>query len=716
MREVLGRVRSLFGACVIALGVILPIGVSRASADDSFTDIGVFQPSSININGVIAGYTSVNNINKATLWSSANGFTDLSTQLGSNITGSQALGINDNGEVVGSIQSSDGTLHAFVWTSVGGVISLGTLGGNSSTAYAVNNQGVVVGDSKKADGKTDAFMWTPSTGMVDLGNLGNDSSAVAVNNSGEIVGDSFIGNGPVEHAFMWTPSTGMVDLGSLPGANNTSWASDINDSGEIVGGSQNGISNSQTGNIENTSVYWTTDGVIHDIGDMQVQGFTTSQANGINNSGEITGTVQSINNGFYYSQPFTWAMATGSVILPAYQGNFGSVNNGIITFQNKEIANAAAINDNGTITGTSLQTLNAAPRALIWGSAAASATPSGLAAASPTQSPSLTWNSVQDATSYNIYRDGINIASSATNSYVDTTSPEGSHSYYVTAVISSTESSPSNTISVLVDRTAPTVGSAAWSANPLAIGSNSNLTVPASDPSSGVARGEYYLGTTDPGQGSGTSMAYSSGNLTASFGSSLTSGIYQVNIRAVDNAGNWSAVTTDYLVVYNPASGGISGHSNTMLPAYGTDVLPGLIQSGQTDAASFALTTKYDNSGNITSNSKLKFTYSTGSNCNKASQATNCHSLTLDSTSIAWLVISGTNNSQGTIQGTATLTVDGVTTSNPFKLAGIDGALLNPQTNDTFTIQIFAPGASPNTATPMYHMSVNIVKGSIKIS
>lgn len=79
-------------------------------------------------------------------------------------------------------------------------------------------------------------------------------------------------------------------------------------------------------------------------------------------------------------------------------------------------------------------------------------------------------------------------------------------------------------------------------------------------------------------------------------------------------------------------------------------------------------------------------------------------------------MIDGSNNSQGTAQGIATLTIDGVTTSNAFRLVGLDGALPSPQTSDSIAIEIFAPGDDPNTASPLYHISDTITKGSIKIS
>src|SRR5947207_4028599 len=74
-------------------------------------------------------------------------------------------------------------------------VDLGTLGGTTSSASAVNASGQVVGESSSGDGIR-AFSWTAAGGMVDLGTLGGDSVAFAVNASGQVVGHS--GDDPVQ--------------------------------------------------------------------------------------------------------------------------------------------------------------------------------------------------------------------------------------------------------------------------------------------------------------------------------------------------------------------------------------------------------------------------------------------------------------------------------------------------------------------------------------
>jgi len=59
--------------------------------------------------------------------------------------------------------------------------------------------------------------------------------------------------------------------------------------------------------------------------------------------------------------------------------------------------------------------------------------PTNLTVASPTQHPSLNWNAVSGASSYNIYREGVNIGSTGDTNYLDSAAPEGTFHYYVTA-------------------------------------------------------------------------------------------------------------------------------------------------------------------------------------------------------------------------------------------------------------------------------------------
>jgi hypothetical protein len=260
--------------------------------------------------------------------------------------------------------------------------------------------------------------------------------------------------------------------------------------------------------------------------------------------------------------------------------------------------------------------------------------PTNLTAPTPTnKAPALTWNSVTNAAYYNIYRNGADIGSSTTTSFIDNNAAQGSNTYSVIAVsLNGIESSPSATITVVYDTTSPTitytvspvansagwnntavtviftcsdngtgvgiasctapvtlstngnnqtvtgttvdnagntasvttrsinidtsvpmVGTPTWSQNPIVAGSTTTLTATATSAAnlSPVVVGEYYLGSSDPGQGHGMPLSYgsSTGNLTATLGSNLSPGTYQVNVRAETAAGVWSNTVPTSLVV-----------------------------------------------------------------------------------------------------------------------------------------------------------------------
>lgn len=153
--------------------------------------------------------------------------TDLGTLGG---TYSEAVAINEPGQVIGNSQTTKGFGHAFIWES-GRIRDLGTLGGHVTTALAVNGRGQVVGWSDTRAGKEHAFLWTQGK-MRDLGTLGGTrSDALAINERQQVVGWAETKSGAV-HAFLWQKGR-MRDLGTLGGRQSEALA--INEHGQIVG-------------------------------------------------------------------------------------------------------------------------------------------------------------------------------------------------------------------------------------------------------------------------------------------------------------------------------------------------------------------------------------------------------------------------------------------------------------------------------------------------
>lgn len=145
---------------------------------------------------------------------------------------SQAIGINDAGQIVGVSALQDKTRHAFLFRQ-GKLTDLGTLpGGGYSTANSINRRGVIVGAAETAAHLIHAVMWS-SNKVQDLGTLqrGMRSRAIGLNNENEIVGFSEAEAEEI-HGFLYA-NGGMRDLGSL--GNDPVRANAINDHGQIVG-------------------------------------------------------------------------------------------------------------------------------------------------------------------------------------------------------------------------------------------------------------------------------------------------------------------------------------------------------------------------------------------------------------------------------------------------------------------------------------------------
>ncbi len=528
---------------------------------------------------------------RAVTWTPASGPVELQTP---QFIRTDVFGMNNKGDIVGS--AGNGFAHAYLWPASGGSpIDIGSLGGKfGAYGRAINENGEVVGSMADPSNATHAFIWTQSGGVQLIGKLPGAyaSYAMDVNDAGVVVGFNTYNNGSGDRAYMWTPTGGMVDLGSGD-------AFAINDNGIIVGSDGN------------SSVYWTLDGQVHDIGE-------AGTATAINKHNQIIG-----QNGF---GSYIWSPQNGTQDLPGYTDIYTPA--------------ATGINNNGKIVGSEQNpySSNGAGDTLFWQTSVPDGlpAPTNLTAQSPTtQAPELSWDSVDGAESYNIYRNGVMIDSSTTNSYTDTMAPNGTNTYTVAAVNFDTgEGHQSNSINVVVNRPAPTitytvtptpnnngwnntgvtvtfscsdeaggsgiascsppmtessdgtytlegsatdnagntstvdvtvnvdqsspmVGMLSWSDNPIIENHNTTLTVPAMAAAnhSPITGGEYYIGTNDPGQGNGTAMSYDSNTskLTATFGSTLAPGTYEVSARSQNAAGTWSSVVTDTLVVNSTA-------------------------------------------------------------------------------------------------------------------------------------------------------------------
>jgi len=144
---------------------------------------------------------------------------------------SQACGINDSRKVAGYAWAGTPLdSMAFIW---GAMTSLGTLGGDVSSAYGINNNGHVVGRAEDAYGSHHAFLHDGAT-MIDLGTLPccGESAAYDINDAEQVIGTCSTGTGET-HAFIWQDD--VMDYVADP-EGPYSWAHGINDLGQVVGG------------------------------------------------------------------------------------------------------------------------------------------------------------------------------------------------------------------------------------------------------------------------------------------------------------------------------------------------------------------------------------------------------------------------------------------------------------------------------------------------
>jgi len=270
-------------ACLVAvLGAIITTSAVVASANGySVTNIGNFSPKAINNSGqVVVSYNS--------------GFGYLSylfsngtlTEIGNTANGFYAQGLNNSGQVVGVQGNNDGHFSAAVLSN-GIISSLGTLYGPfsimSSQAFGINDFGQAIGSAEvgfpitECNGSTvHAVLFTNGT-VTDLGSLGkcNPSQAYSINNSGQAVGMAYYANGDQRAALF---SNGVVtDLGTLGGSQSFAWS--INDSGQVVGAA------ATNGNAPLHAALFS-NGTVTDLGALEGG---SSEAYSINNNGQVVG-------------------------------------------------------------------------------------------------------------------------------------------------------------------------------------------------------------------------------------------------------------------------------------------------------------------------------------------------------------------------------------------------------------------------------------------
>jgi probable HAF family extracellular repeat protein len=276
--------RRLFILCASAL-VVLPLA-GCAAPKYSVTVVGAAGSSAtgINASGTVIGDFPIAG-NTHGFVNVAGVITDLGTLGGAN---SHAAGINNAGKIVGSSTNAAGNTRAFLYVA-GVMTDLGTLGGPGSRAAAINNRDDIVGsaDIPTAPGSySSAFLKRSGALMQDLGrfevpNTEGGSDAMDINDRRKIVGGSSLGPySPPEspfHAFLYACEE-MKDLGTLGGQFSLAYA--INKDGAVVG-------EASTPEFRDNRAFLYHAGVMRNLGTLP--GGSFSSARDINDKGQIVG-------------------------------------------------------------------------------------------------------------------------------------------------------------------------------------------------------------------------------------------------------------------------------------------------------------------------------------------------------------------------------------------------------------------------------------------
>jgi probable HAF family extracellular repeat protein len=273
---------------------------------------------------------------------------------------SRAIGISQNGIVVGWSLNRAGQKRAFKWTAAGGMRTLSTLApGRPCQAHHANRRGQVVGQCTSAQGQLRAVLWSPTGQIRNLGPLlgGDRSSAADINENGMVVGYSTVifNNRRAFHSFRWTPNGGMVDIGGLGYGNDGEWndafATRLNNSGQVAG------YGFQCCNVNETAIRWSASNVIQGIPDGLGGGF--SHGRGINNLGHVVGegdTTQPC--GVDNVLAFRWTPAGGpQTLFPPFRCNEFRSGSSV----------AYAINDQGLVVGSG--STSTSTHAMVWNTA-----------------------------------------------------------------------------------------------------------------------------------------------------------------------------------------------------------------------------------------------------------------------------------------------------------------------------------------------------------
>ncbi len=148
---------------------------------------------------------------------------------------SYATSVNDLRAVVGNAQYADGHTQAFLWSPAMGIQRI-QFGQRASSALSINNKGQICGAIRDSNDLVDAIMWDANLNPTVLAEAPFGAVAYSINNYGKAVGYREDGIfTPVDQAFLSPALDPNSEWTDLFDSDDESFATGINDQGEIVG-------------------------------------------------------------------------------------------------------------------------------------------------------------------------------------------------------------------------------------------------------------------------------------------------------------------------------------------------------------------------------------------------------------------------------------------------------------------------------------------------
>jgi probable HAF family extracellular repeat protein len=241
---------------------------------------------------------------------------------------SQVAAMNRTGDVVGEDMY---WYSAMLWPRIGEPVKLPLPRGvQRGDAHAISDSLAVVGGYY--DYSQRCFMWKSSSGSVDLGTLSEGDACVAlsVNKYDQVTGAANVmPNSSDDHAFVWASGV-FTDLG-VPFRGDSATGTSINDNGVVVG-------NSYFGGHPTKAFMWNGSLVKLD----PLNAFAASEANAINNLGQIVGWVKK--------------SASSGPLAVRYNEEHRAVllAEEVLNVEGWKLSTATSINDDGIIVGVGI--------------------------------------------------------------------------------------------------------------------------------------------------------------------------------------------------------------------------------------------------------------------------------------------------------------------------------------------------------------------------